>query len=77
MKLKTIIGGTLSVAFASAFIQASLPKGVDTTSIDKSIAPQTDFFQYANGNWIKTIRFRLLRVVGARLTLLPNVTTNF
>ena len=53
MKLKSIIGGTLSVAFASAFIQASLPKGVDTASIDKSIAPQTDFFQYANGNWIK------------------------
>lgn len=53
MKLKTILGGTLSVVFASAFIQATLPKGVDVASIDKDVAPQKDFFLYANGNWIK------------------------
>lgn len=53
MKLKTILGGTLSVVFASAFIQATLPKGVDVASIDKGVAPQKDFFLYANGNWIK------------------------
>lgn len=28
--------------------------GFDTAGMDKSVAPGDDFFQYANGNWVKT-----------------------
>ncbi|HTT98781.1 MAG TPA: hypothetical protein VMF58_12080, partial [Rhizomicrobium sp.] len=28
--------------------------GVDLTSMDKSVKPGDDFFQYVNGNWLRT-----------------------
>ena len=32
---------------------ASLPSGIDTAGMDKSVAPGDDFYAYANGGWIK------------------------
>jgi putative endopeptidase len=54
MKRRTIIFSSLAVALsASAFVYHMNNKGVDVASIDKKTKPANDFFQYANGNWIK------------------------
>jgi putative endopeptidase len=53
MKNKIILAGAITALSASAFIYATVNKGVDVAAIDKSVAPTNDFFSYANGNWIK------------------------
>jgi putative endopeptidase len=53
MKNKLIITGALVALTTSAFIYNNVNKGVDVNAIDKKTAPQKDFFQFSNGNWIK------------------------
>jgi putative endopeptidase len=53
MKNKIIIAGAITALSASAFIYATVNKGVDVAAMDKSVAANNDFFSYANGNWIK------------------------
>lgn len=52
MRKKIIAAGAVTALTASAFMYATI-KGVDVASIDKTVAPTSDFFRYANGNWIK------------------------
>ena len=48
---KLIVGATvLFVLFTSIFAQN---KGFDVTRMDKTVDACTDFFQYANGTWLK------------------------
>ncbi len=38
------------------FVQASnLTSGIDTTSMDRSVRPQDDFYQFTNGAWLKNV----------------------
>ena len=48
-RLAVIVTVLLSV-WTSAFAQN---KGFDTSRMDKSVEACTDFFQYANGTWLK------------------------
>jgi predicted metalloendopeptidase len=54
------IAGALGLPWAAARISAatapSVPTnvGIDLAGIDRSVAPGTDFFAYANGTWMKT-----------------------
>jgi putative endopeptidase len=43
----------LSAVAFSAFTYHAYLKGVDTASMDKSADPRQDFYQYANGTWVK------------------------
>ena len=44
------LGATLVAGTAAA--QAPTP-GIDTTSFDRGVRPQDDFFRYVNGGWVK------------------------
>jgi len=45
--------------------KASKPfKYIDPSNMDLSVKPGENFYLYANGSWIKTIRFRDLKPVG-------------
>ncbi|MFM8433090.1 MAG: M13 family metallopeptidase [Bacteroidota bacterium] len=59
MKKHTLIP-ILALSFGSAFMlqqctsgTAEKAEGIDLTNIDSSFAPGTDFFQFANGGWLK------------------------
>lgn len=53
MRTKLLVGGAVIALTTSAFMYATILKGVDVTAIDKSVSPKEDFFLFANGNWIK------------------------
>jgi putative endopeptidase len=60
-RLLTFVCGALLAATPVStplWAQSSAPKlgkwGVDLTSLDKSVKPGDDFFQYMNGGWLKT-----------------------
>jgi putative endopeptidase len=54
-----LVGVTPATVAAVAASQASAPRpqygtfGFDTAGMDKSVAPGDDFFEYANGTWLK------------------------
>jgi putative endopeptidase len=53
MKKKTILISSVLIGLAgSAFVYNKL-KGVDIAGINKSVKPQENFYEFANGNWIK------------------------
>ncbi len=43
----------LGVVVLPATVRAGDHHGIDTTIIDRSVNPTTDFFQYANGKWLE------------------------
>jgi putative endopeptidase len=45
-----VLGGILG---GIAFISEKPTKGIETSSVDKSVKPGDDFYRYANGNWLK------------------------
>ena len=58
--LATILGGVCAVCFAQ------VPENVYTQDIDRSIKPGDDFYQYANGGWIKANQGRGRAVYDSR-----------
>ena len=46
--------GAALVAVTSLALAAPMPTGVDPASIDHAVTPGNDFFNYANGTWLKT-----------------------
>ncbi len=55
MKSKAIsIFSSFLLAAAFAAPADSQTKGFDTARMDRSVAPCSDFFQFVNGNWLKT-----------------------
>ncbi len=48
-----LIAAAAVLCFSSTFLMAQ-GKGFDTTRMDKSVDACTDFFQYANGAWLKS-----------------------
>lgn len=46
----------LAVLFSMVFSALAQGKGFDTSRMDKSVEACTDFFQYANGTWIKNTK---------------------
>src|SRR6185437_7767291 len=56
MKLRSSISAlALGASFAALTIvsHADTPHGLDMSAIDKSVAPGDDFYNYANGSWLK------------------------
>ncbi len=45
--------GAASLLVASAFVLSDKITGVDTASLNRKAKPQDDFFEFANGGWIK------------------------
>src|SRR5690242_8281423 len=59
-KLKIFLLAALLLA-ASTFPAVStgaagVPGGLDLAGMDKSVNPGDDFFSYANGNWMKSVK---------------------
>lgn len=53
MKKSILITTAAVLAVGSAFILADKLKGVDTASLNRKAKPQDNFFEFANGGWIK------------------------
>ena len=79
------LAGALSLSWAAASLWAetapSVPAsvGIDLAGIDRSVAPGSDFFAYANGTWMKTTEIppdRAAYGVGAAVADLTNQRTN-
>lgn len=51
--MRTTLVLTFALLAAASMAKAGIPKGVDLTSIDKSVLPGNDFYTYANGDWLK------------------------
>ena len=51
--MKKIILKTTLIALAAMNVNAQQNPGINLASMDKSINPADDFYQYANGTWIK------------------------
>ena len=49
------IAGTLALGSLAAPVAAQSPRtsGIDTTTFDRSVRPQDDFFRFVNGGWLK------------------------
>ena len=52
MKPRLLIS-VLAIVAVSVTAKADMPRGVDLTAMDKAIAPGDDFYNYANGGWLK------------------------
>lgn len=52
-----LLGATVSTVSAQSSVNAP-PRlhGIDTTTFDRSIRPQDDFFRFANGRWLQTAK---------------------
>ncbi len=50
---KSIFFGMV-VLFMNAIAAQAQPKYIDQTTIDKTVKPVDNFYEYANGNWLKT-----------------------
>ena len=50
---KKMFVATVSCAVLLAF-SAPPKSGIDLDSFDKSVRPQDDFFEFVNGQWLKT-----------------------
>lgn len=50
---------------------AQTTKFIDPANMDLSVKPGDNFYQYANGTWIKTHPSRVLKPVGAVLMHWP------
>src|SRR5512138_3006093 len=48
-----ILGLAIGAAASPDSTSVKSPPGVDLAGIDKSVAPGDDFFNYANGAWLK------------------------
>src|SRR2546426_5108726 len=53
MNKKLILTGFIVAGISSAFIAKEMMKGVDISSMDKTANPRQDFYQFANGTWVK------------------------
>ncbi|MFN4971664.1 MAG: M13 family metallopeptidase [Bacteroidota bacterium] len=53
MKKFNIIVATGLVLVLTAFIYRTHTGGIEVSGMDKKTKPQTDFFQFVNGNWLK------------------------
>lgn len=53
MRLSGILSSFAVVVLLSSSVSAQGPKGIELADIDTSVAPCTDFFEYANGAWRK------------------------
>lgn len=53
MKKTYILLAATTIAVSSAFVMKVMLKGPDQSSMDKKADPRQDFYQYANGNWVK------------------------
>ncbi|MCE2786533.1 MAG: M13 family metallopeptidase [Sphingobacteriales bacterium] len=53
MKKQYMLLGTAIVMVAAAFVLSDKLTGVDTASLNRKAKPQDDFFEFANGGWIK------------------------
>jgi putative endopeptidase len=55
--LTALLCAAAAIGVTAAYSDAQRPQfgawGVDLTSMDKSVKPGDDFFQYVNGNWLK------------------------
>jgi putative endopeptidase len=65
MKIKSLQIPLLSIAFSGFILSCgggasengnALSSGLDIPSIDTSVSPAEDFYQYANGNWLKNTK---------------------
>ncbi len=48
-----IRAAVLPIAVSAQTDEAAIPHGIDTAGMDRSVKPGDDFFDYANGTWIK------------------------
>ncbi len=53
MKKVYWICSAIVLLLSSAFVMHQYLKGVDVASLNKKVKPQDDFFEYANGTWLK------------------------
>jgi putative endopeptidase len=53
MRFSGILSILAIVVLLSSSVSAQGPKGIELSDIDTSVAPCTDFFEYANGAWRK------------------------
>ena len=50
------VAGAASLIASTAFAQSSTPKSIDRANMDTTCSACTDFFEYANGGWLRTAK---------------------
>src|SRR5690349_14815450 len=50
----SIIAALSFTAFVSFVVKKNASSGIDLNNLDKTVKPSDDFFQFVNGNWIKS-----------------------
>ncbi len=50
----SIIAALSFTAFVSFVVKKNVSTGIDLNNLDKTVKPSDDFFQFVNGNWIKS-----------------------